>query len=132
VIGRFRNWLAQKRNRAEYRRLVPRELHNAIDEADQLVVRSGHPDGSFLFESRDRSDFDELKDSLAIVEFPVAGFANCLCMGEEAISLRREGEETVQLTNHHGTSARCNLWGSDARIVYQDRWLAWLAARRPQ
>ena len=124
--------MARSRNRVEYRRIIPRELHNAIDEADQLVVRSGHPDGSFLFESRDRSDFDELKVSLAIVELPVTGFEHCMCMGEEAIHLYSEGEETVQLTNHHGTSVRCNLWGSDARIVYQGTWLAWLAARRPQ
>lgn len=126
MIGRLRSWLASRWVRSKYERVIPHKLHRAIDEADRLIVRHHVPDGSVLFESGDRSDFDKLKESLAVVEFPVTGFEHCMCLGEEAIHLYRVGKQTVQLTNHHGTSVRCNLWGSDARIVHQEKWLAWL------
>jgi len=107
-------------------------LHGAIDKADRLVVRHHPGPDAILFESSDRADFEELKETLALVEFPATGFEHCLCTGNEAIHLYRKGEETVQLTNHHGTSVRCSLWGSDARIVDRNRWLAWLTARQPK
>jgi len=116
----------------EYRRVTPHKLHEAIDEADRLIIReSPMPESLLLFDSRDRGDLEGLKKVFALLEFPQPGvFLHCMCTGEEQILLYSKGQETVQLTNHHGTSVRCNLWGSDARIVHQEKWLAWLTQHR--
>ena len=134
MISRFRRWLGLKIRQPEmpeFHRVTPYKLHEAIDEADQLVVRSSFDESLILFESVERHDLDQLKEIVTLVEFPLDRVERCLCTGSEVVELYRKGQRTVQLTYHHGTSVRCDSWGSDARIVDRNGWLDWLASHRP-
>ena len=108
--------------------MVLDELYSIIDLADRLVVKvSPSRDAKTLFESRERQDLDDLRESL-VIEKPKEEF-HCMCIGTPAIYLYKADKQILELTNHHGMSVRCSLWGSDAPIIDTERWLTWFDER---
>ncbi len=105
----------------------PSILTQLIETAERVIVReTPWPDSTILFESRKREDLDALKQSL-IVEKPEEWF-HCRCDGTPAIFIYNK-DDVVLVTNHHGLSVRCSLWGSDARILDTEKWLTWFDDR---
>lgn len=106
----------------------PKQLYDLIELSDSLVVKDGpFEDSKTLFESKDKKDLSDLRNSL-VIERPERGF-HCMCLGEPAIYLYKNGKELALLTNHHGISVRCSLWSSDAPVIEPEKWLKWFDDR---
>lgn len=101
---------------------MPEDLRQILTHADKIVVKTSPTKGStILFESTDKKDLDDLWESLALI--PPAEWFHCMCIGTPAIYVYERGRQRVEITNHHGLSIRCSLWGSDVRIADTEKWL---------
>ncbi len=111
------------------RPVSPERLTALIGDANRLVVtESSLQDAKKLFESRERKDLDALSKALVVTK-PDEWF-HCMCMGTPAIYIYKDEELLAQVSNHHGLSVRCSLWGSDARITDVESWLKWFDDRK--
>ncbi|HEX6902498.1 MAG TPA: hypothetical protein VF789_22450 [Thermoanaerobaculia bacterium] len=115
--------------KADEHPVQPEKLAELIGRADKIVVFESPMEGAeVLFSSTDPRDIREFRDSLALAA-PPEGF-HCMCIGEPAVRLYREGKELALVTNHHGNSVRSSLWTSDAIVKDPEKWLAWFDARK--
>ncbi|MEZ5328687.1 MAG: hypothetical protein R3F19_26880 [Verrucomicrobiales bacterium] len=111
------------------RPVSPEQMTALIGEADRVVVtESPMKDAKKLFESRERKDLDALSTALVVVK-PDEWF-HCMCIGTPAIYLYKDDKLLAQISNHHGQSVRCSLWGSDAPISDTEKWLKWFDDRK--
>ena len=111
------------------RPVVPEHLTALIGDADRVVVtESPLQDAKKLFESRERKDLDALSKALVVIK-PDEWF-HCMCIGTPAIYLYKNDKLLAHISNHHGQSVRCSLWGSDAPISDTEKWLKWFDDRK--
>jgi hypothetical protein len=111
------------------RPVSPQGLTDLIIDANRVVVtESPMQDAKKLFESRERKDLDALSKALVVIK-PDDWF-HCMCIGTPAIYLYKDEKLLAQITNHHGKSVRCSLWGSDAVIADAEKWLKWFDDRK--
>ena len=108
--------------------VVLEDLRKVLANADKILVKATPTAGSTtLFMSTDKKDLEDLSRSLGLE--PPAGWFRCMCDGTPALYIYERGNESVQLTNHHGVSIRCSLWDSDVRITDKEKWLLWFDQR---
>lgn len=111
------------------RPVSPEGLTALIRDANRVVVtESPLQDAKKLFESRERKDLNALSKALVVIK-PDEWF-HCMCIGTPAIYLYKDEKLLAQITNHHGQSVRCSLWGSDAAIADTETWLKWFDDRK--
>ncbi|MEZ0385974.1 MAG: hypothetical protein ACAI34_02820 [Verrucomicrobium sp.] len=109
--------------------VVPEQLTELIKQADRLVVSTGPLDkAKVLFTSTDPKDIAEFNDAVTVL--PSKGYFHCRCLGTPAVRLYRGQTELVLITNHHGSSVRCELWASDASLKDSEKWLKWFDVRK--
>ena len=92
-----------------------------------IVRESGDSDSKILLESKKKADLEALKQSLTL-EIPKDLFV-CMCSGGPAIHIYSGDIEVVQVTNHHGLSISCSLWGGHVKIIDIEKWLSWFDER---
>ena len=111
------------------RPVSPENLTALIIDSDRVVVtESPMQDAKKLFESRERKDLEDLTKALVVTK-PVEWF-HCMCIGTPAIYLYKDDKLLAQISNHHGQSVRCSLWGSDAPVADVEKWLKWFDDRK--
>jgi len=59
----------------------------------------------------------------------MSGFTACASERRQSI-FDKDEKLLAQITNHHGKSVRCSLWGSDAVIADAEKWLKWFDDRK--
>jgi len=108
-----------------------RDFYKFISESDRIVIKEFKAENEtfvwkVVFESGDPNDIKSFSDSLLLRKQSRFVRSFCKCPGTHAIHFYKDEQETVQITNHHDESIRCNLWVGNISITSVDEWKTWL------
>lgn len=109
------------------RRPNVKKLYELIRSADRLTVTFGS-DGeqTTLYESTHRRDIDELHAALRLT-IP-KGWWLSVC-ADPTITLYKDGKVLAYIGDVSGREVKTSVWGANALISDQERWLKWFDQR---